>query len=120
MIFPCFKFFAVGSRKTDEPIRGYFLTYIFALSFTAIGTWIRLNSMFDFIFLYSNLQGELNKIAPIISNFFLMTYALVNYACFDASIAKASGWRPAFRYYNKWLALIGALVCIAVMFVINW
>lgn len=64
--------------------------------------------------------GELNVIAPIISNFFLMTYALVNYSCFDASLAKASGWRPAFRYYNKWLALTGALLCIGVMFIINW
>ena len=66
------------------------------------------------------IQGELNVIAPIISNFFLMTYALVNYACFDVSLAKASGWRPDFRYYNKWLALIGALLCVAVMFIINW
>jgi len=65
-------------------------------------------------------KGELNVIAPIISNFFLMTYALVNYACFDVSLAKASGWRPAFRYYNKWLALIGALLCVVVMFIINW
>ncbi|CAF1206413.1 unnamed protein product [Rotaria sordida] len=100
MIFPRLKFFAVGNGKSDEPIRAYILTYFIAVLFTAI--------------------GELNRIAPIISNFFLMTYALVNYACFDASLAKASGWRPAFRYYNKWLALIGALVCIAVMFIINW
>ena len=49
-----------------------------------------------------------------------MTYALVNYSCFDASLGKASGWRPAFRYYNKWLALTGALLCVGVMFVINW
>jgi solute carrier family 12 sodium/potassium/chloride transporter 2 len=71
----------------------------------------------DFLFFH---QGVLNKIAPIISNFFLMTYALVNYSCFLASLAKASGWRPAFRYYNKWLALTGALLCVGVMFIINW
>ncbi|UJR08646.1 hypothetical protein I4U23_012905 [Adineta vaga] len=100
MIFPHLKYFAVGSGKSDEPIRAYFLTYFVAVLFTAI--------------------GELNVIAPIISNFFLMTYALVNYACFDASLAKASGWRPGFRYYNKWLALTGAIFCIAVMFIINW
>ncbi|CAF0857854.1 unnamed protein product [Rotaria sp. Silwood1] len=100
MIFPRLKYFAVGNGKSDEPIRAYFLTYFVAVLFTAI--------------------GELNRIAPIISNFFLMTYALVNYACFDASLARASGWRPAFRYYNKWLALTGALLCVAVMFIINW
>ncbi|CAF4445442.1 unnamed protein product, partial [Rotaria sp. Silwood2] len=100
MIFPRLKYFSVGNGKSDEPIRAYFLTYFVAVLFTAI--------------------GELNRIAPIISNFFLMTYALVNYACFDATLAKASGWRPGFRYFNKWLALIGALLCVAVMFIINW
>ncbi|XP_069138674.1 solute carrier family 12 member 2-like isoform X2 [Argopecten irradians] len=30
------------------------------------------------------------------------------------------GWRPAFKYYYMWLSLLGALVCIAVMFIINW
>jgi solute carrier family 12 sodium/potassium/chloride transporter 2 len=49
-----------------------------------------------------------------------MTYALVNYSCFDASLARASGWRPAFKYYNQWMALTGALLCVAVMFIINW
>ncbi|CAF4749353.1 unnamed protein product [Rotaria sp. Silwood1] len=100
MIFPGLKYFSVGSGKSDEPHRAYFLTYFIAVSFTAV--------------------GQLNHVAPIISNFFLMTYALVNYSCFDASLAKASGWRPAFRYYNKWLALVGALLCVAIMFIINW
>ncbi|CAF1021877.1 unnamed protein product [Rotaria sordida] len=99
MIFPSLKYFSVGSGKSDEPHRAYFLTYFIAVLFTAI--------------------GQLNHVAPIISNFFLMTYALVNYSCFDASLAKASGWRPAFRYYNKWLALIGALLCVGIMFIIN-
>ena len=31
-----------------------------------------------------------------------------------------AGWRPAFKYYSKWCSLIGALLCIAVMFIINW
>ena len=30
------------------------------------------------------------------------------------------GWRPAFRYYNQWIALVGALLCVAIMFVIRW
>ncbi|KAK3097932.1 hypothetical protein FSP39_014651 [Pinctada imbricata] len=32
----------------------------------------------------------------------------------------AIGWRPAFKYYSKWCSLIGALLCVAVMFIINW
>lgn len=30
------------------------------------------------------------------------------------------GFRPGFKFYNMWLSLLGALMCIAVMFVISW
>lgn len=66
------------------------------------------------------LIAELNTIAPIISNFFLASYALINFSCFHASYAKSPGWRPAFKYYNMWVSLFGAMLCCGVMFVINW
>lgn len=31
-----------------------------------------------------------------------------------------TGWRPSFKYYNKWVSLAGAVLCCVVMFVINW
>ena len=118
MIFPSLKYFSVGNGRSDEPHRAYVLTYFIAVLFAAIGTSPSCSHVHQrTIVLHA---GELNVIAPIISNFFLMTYALVNYSCFDASLARASGWRPAFRYYNQWLALSGALLCVAVMFIINW
>ena len=99
-IFKKIGYFAKGYGKDNEPWRGYFLTFILACLFIAI--------------------GDLNQIAPIISNFFLMSYALVNYACFDASVSKTPGWRPSFKYYNKWISLFGAILCITIMFLIKW
>ncbi|XP_072551679.1 solute carrier family 12 member 1 [Salminus brasiliensis] len=99
-IYKALKFFAKGYGKNNEPIRGYVLTFIIAVAFILI--------------------AELNVIAPIISNFFLASYALINFSCFHASYAKSPGWRPAYKYYNMWLSLFGAILCCAVMFVINW
>ena len=30
------------------------------------------------------------------------------------------GWRPAFRYYNRWVSLLGFMICLLVMFFIQW
>ncbi|KAG9487863.1 solute carrier family 12 member 2 [Eleutherodactylus coqui] len=99
-IYPGLQMFAKGYGKNNEPLRGYLLTFLIALGFILI--------------------AELNVIAPIISNFFLASYALINFSVFHASLAKSPGWRPAFKYYNMWVSLIGALLCCGVMFVINW
>uniref|UniRef100_A0A8C3JEA0 Solute carrier family 12 member 1 n=1 Tax=Calidris pygmaea TaxID=425635 RepID=A0A8C3JEA0_9CHAR len=99
-VYKGLQFFAKGYGKNNEPIRGYVLTFVIAMAFILI--------------------AELNTIAPIISNFFLASYALINFSCFHASYAKSPGWRPAFRYYNMWVSLFGALLCCGVMFVINW
>uniref|UniRef100_A0AAX7UXF4 Solute carrier family 12 member 3 n=1 Tax=Astatotilapia calliptera TaxID=8154 RepID=A0AAX7UXF4_ASTCA len=99
-IYRALHFFAKGHGKNNEPIRGYVLTFIISVAFILI--------------------GDLNTIAPIISNFFLASYALINFSCFHASYAKSPGWRPAYKYYNMWLSLMGALLCCVVMFVINW
>ncbi|XP_065911797.1 solute carrier family 12 member 2-like [Dysidea avara] len=101
-IFPYIGFFAKGQGRTGtEPIRGYLLTYVIAA-----GCIVSL--------------GDLNAIAPIISNFFLMAYALINYACFAASFTKSPGWRPSFKFYNQYVSLCASLLCLAIMFIINW
>ncbi|UYV78148.1 SLC12A1 [Cordylochernes scorpioides] len=66
------------------------------------------------------LMGNLNAIAPIISNFFMATYGMINFACFLASYGKSPGFRPSFRFFNQWLSLLGAVLCILAMFVMNW
>ncbi|MCJ8742578.1 hypothetical protein PDJAM_G00083660 [Pangasius djambal] len=99
-IYPGIAGFGKGYGKNNEPLRGYFLTFGIAMAFILI--------------------AELNVIAPIISNFFLASYALINFSVFHASLANSPGWRPSFKYYNMWVSLAGAVLCCVVMFVINW
>ncbi|KFM60478.1 Solute carrier family 12 member 2, partial [Stegodyphus mimosarum] len=99
-LFPGIYFFAKGYGKNNEPRRGYLLAFVVALGCCAI--------------------GDLNHIAPLISNFFLAAYCLINLSCFHATFVKAPGFRPAFRYYSMWLGFLGAILCLLVMFIINW
>ena len=64
--------------------------------------------------------GDLNAIAPLISNFYLASYTLVNFCTFHASLTKPIGWRPTFKYYNTWLSLLATFICVAIMFLISW
>ncbi|XP_014216505.1 bumetanide-sensitive sodium-(potassium)-chloride cotransporter isoform X2 [Copidosoma floridanum] len=76
-----------SGEEGKEPVRGYLLAFVIAVGFILI--------------------GELNAIAPLISNFFLAAYTLVNFSTFP-------------QYYNMWLSLLGAILCVAVMFLISW
>ena len=64
--------------------------------------------------------AKLDAIAPLLSNFFLAAYCLINFSVFHASITKSPGWRPSFKYYNAWLSLIGCILCVVVMFLMSW
>lgn len=99
-LFPYIHWFGKGFGKNNEPRRGYLLAFGISLACCAI--------------------GELNAIAPIISNFFLAAYCLINFSCFHASFTRMPGFRPAFRYYNLWVSLLGAILCLSVMFITNW
>eukprot|EP00941_MAST-03F_sp_MAST-3F-sp1_P005717 g5717.t1 len=82
--------------KQGDPIRAYFLTY--AISMCAI------------------VIGDLNTVAPLISMFFMMTYGLLNYACFFNAQSKSPGWRPTFTYFNSGTGLLGTILCVVAMF----
>ena len=100
-IFPekIFGRFAKGYGPNDDPRAGYILCFGVSVMFIMV--------------------GDLNTIAPLISNFFLASYCLINWSCFMASLSKAPGWRPAFKYYNMWVSLFGALACGGMMFLID-
>lgn len=35
-------------------------------------------------------------------------------------VCVCAGWRPSFRFYSKWLSLLGAVSCVVIMFLLNW
>ncbi|KAI6216612.1 Solute carrier family 12 member 1 [Aphelenchoides besseyi] len=63
--------------------------------------------------------GDLNELNEFVTNLFMATYVVVNYAVFDASFARTPGWRPNFPWYNMWISLISAIFCIAIMFLVS-
>jgi len=95
-IIPFLNYFGAVRARDGAPVRGYVFS-----SFVAAGCI---------------LIGELNVIAPLITMFFMMTYGLINLACFVLSRSHAPGWRPTFRYYSSWGALVGFVLCIGIMF----
>ncbi|XP_067303685.1 solute carrier family 12 member 10, tandem duplicate 3 [Pseudorasbora parva] len=99
-IYPYIGFFGKGYGKNNEPLRGYMLMFTIALAFILI--------------------GDLNTIAPLISNFFLCSYGLINFSCFHATITKSPGWRPQYRYFNPWTSLFAAFLSFVLMFLFTW
>jgi solute carrier family 12 (sodium/potassium/chloride transporter), member 2 len=99
-LFPFLARFAELRGVKQEPVNGYIVTVIIAAACV--------------------LVGDLNAIAPLITGFFMISYAFINVACFLASYTRSPGWRPSFKYYNKWLALLGAALCFMMLFLLNW
>jgi amino acid transporter len=64
--------------------------------------------------------GSLDAIAPILTMFFLLTYALTNMACFVHRVSGHPNFRPQFRYFSWHTAIVGAVLCFAVMWYLEW
>lgn len=78
-----------------------------------LGTWFTLGIALVVVSL-----GDLNLIAPVLTMFFLTTYMVLNVAAGLEGFLQSPSFRPVFRVH--WgFSLIGALGCIAVMFLIN-
>lgn len=64
------------------------------------------------------LLGNVNAVAEIISMFFMVTYGSICLISLLENFASNPGYRPSFR--SKWyISLIGAVLCIILMFQIN-
>ncbi|MGB7085327.1 MAG: amino acid permease, partial [Phormidesmis sp.] len=64
------------------------------------------------------MLGSLDAIAPVLSMFFLTTYMVLNVAAGIEGFLQSPSFRPTFKVHWS-LSLLGAVGCIAVMFLIN-
>eukprot|EP01083_Nonionella_stella_P001711 4872_1 len=87
------------TRADGDPVRATFIVFFIACAGIII--------------------GNLDFIAPIVTCFYMMTYATINLACFRVSVTESPGWRPNFKWYNHWVAFGGALACLAIMFILK-
>ncbi|VAH41014.1 hypothetical protein VPH35_026134 [Triticum aestivum] len=74
----------------------------------------------SFICISCVVIGNLDLITPTITMFFLLCYAGVNLSCFLLDLLDAPSWRPRWKLHHWSLSLIGALLCIVIMFMISW
>ncbi len=98
-LFPWLLPFARGVGPANNPRRGIVLAGVVALATISL--------------------GQLNLIAPVVSMFFLMSYGLINYATYFEASAASPSFRPRFRYFHRYLSLLGALACLGLMLAIN-
>lgn len=98
-IFKILNPFAKGVGIVDNPRRGVLFSGVIALA--TIGL------------------GQLNLIAQVVSMFFLISYALINYATFYESRTKSPSFRPRFRWFSPWLSLAGFMTCTGAIMAID-
>jgi solute carrier family 12 (sodium/potassium/chloride transporter), member 2 len=95
---PWMSFLGTGSGKEDEPRIGTAVTLVVAIAAVCI--------------------GDLNLIAPVLTMFFLTTYLVLNLSAGIEGFLQSPSFRPSFRVHWSY-SLIGAIGCLAVMFLIN-
>ncbi|KAL8045599.1 hypothetical protein ABFS82_08G126900 [Erythranthe guttata] len=64
--------------------------------------------------------GNLDLITPTVTMFYLLCYGGVNLSCFLLDLLDAPSWRPRWKFHHWSLSLIGASICIVIMFLISW
>ena len=100
-------FFSRGSIRGDEPHRALLMTL--GITFVII-LWAGEDSH----------GGAFDVLASVVTMFFLYTYGMVNLAAFIESFAENPSFRPRFKYYHWFPALLGAAGCAITAFLINF
>ena len=92
------EFVSKGTVKNNEPKNATIITASIAIIFV--------------------LMGDVNAVAEVISMFFMVTYGSLCLISFLQHFAADPAYRPSFK--SKWyLSLMGAILCIYLMFKIN-
>ncbi|PLB54500.1 putative cation chloride cotransporter [Aspergillus steynii IBT 23096] len=97
-LLPGLSVFGKGTKKNDEPVYAIIVTFAVA----------QLTMLFD-----------INRIASFVTMTYLMTFLVMNLACFLLKIGSAPNFRPSFHYFKWQTAATGALVCGASMFFVD-
>ncbi len=63
--------------------------------------------------------GALNIVASMVTMLFLWTYGITNLAAFVESFSRNPSFRPRFKLFHWFPALLGALACFAVAFLVD-
>ena len=90
----------IVTQKNANPSAAIFVTYIIASA--------------------ASLVGNLDHITPLLTNCFLLMYGGINLCAFLLGWINAPGFRPSFRFYNKHVSLLGAILCLLLSFSISW
>ena len=98
--------FRKGSGEANEPRRALLLAMVITLG---IIMWAG----------RPESGNGVNRVAEIVSMFFLYTYGMVNLAAFVESFGANPSFRPRFRFYHWGVALFGAVSCLGVSLMIN-
>ncbi|HMN39229.1 MAG TPA: amino acid permease [Phycisphaerales bacterium] len=98
-IIPPLNMFAAGAGSTNNPRRAVLLAAGIALATVGL--------------------GNLNAVAAVVGMCFLLSYGLLNYATFVEARAHSPAFRPTFRWFNAWLSLAGAALCLFAGAMIN-
>ncbi len=64
------------------------------------------------------LLGDLNAIAPVLSMFFLTSYAVLNLSAGIEGLIGGPAWRPSFGV-PWWVSILGFVACVAAMLMID-
>ncbi|CAE8597982.1 unnamed protein product [Polarella glacialis] len=98
-VFPGLACFKYGTPGGDEPRPAILVSYLLAQ--------------------VSLFLGNLDDLAPLLTNFFLLTYAFTDLACFLLEISRVPNFRPTFRFYSWQTSLANSLLTVSVMFYLS-